>query len=103
MFERRLFELQCALEPGSYFGSVRLQADGWPAKPAATTKERENTVTKKPNVEHTAKRRYEKPEITQVSLRAEEAVLGVCKSASGPPVSGHGNCSATPRCSSVGS
>jgi hypothetical protein len=48
------------------------------------------------------KRRYEKPELTQVSLRPEEAVLGVCKSAT-VSASGHTNCTVTPRCSSVGS
>ena len=49
------------------------------------------------------KRVYQKPEVTQVSLRPEEAVLGVCKSASSGSVAGHSNCSVTPRCSSVGS
>jgi hypothetical protein len=48
------------------------------------------------------KRRYEKPELTQVSMRPEEAVLGVCKSNS-VAASGHANCSITPKCSSVGS
>jgi hypothetical protein len=48
------------------------------------------------------KRTYQKPEVTQVSLRPEEAVLGVCKSAS-IAAAGHANCSITPRCSSVGS
>ena len=48
------------------------------------------------------KRRYEKPELTQVSLRPEEAVLGVCKSAS-VSAAGHANCSITPKCSSNGS
>ena len=48
------------------------------------------------------KRTYQKPELTQVSLRPEEAVLGVCKSAS-VAAAGHANCSITPRCSSVGS
>lgn len=48
------------------------------------------------------KRRYEKPELTQVSLRPEEAVLGVCKSAS-VSAAGHANCQINPKCSSVGS
>jgi hypothetical protein len=48
------------------------------------------------------KRRYEKPELTQVALRAEEAVLGVCKSASSSS-NGHPFCSDTPRCNSIGS
>jgi hypothetical protein len=48
------------------------------------------------------KRRYEKPELTQVALRAEEAVLGVCKSASSSSA-GHPFCTTTPRCNSVGS
>jgi len=49
-----------------------------------------------------AKRRYEKPELTQVSLRPEEAVLGVCKSST-QGASGHANCSVTPTCKSMGS
>jgi hypothetical protein len=48
------------------------------------------------------KRRYERPELTQVSLRPEEAVLGVCKSAS-VSAAGHANCTITPKCNSVGS
>ena len=48
------------------------------------------------------KRRYEKPELTRVSLRPEEAVLGVCKSAT-VSASGHMGCGTTPKCSSSGS
>jgi hypothetical protein len=50
----------------------------------------------------TEKRRYQKPELTQVSLRPEEAVLAVCKTGS---VSGVGNpaCTAPPKCSQTGS
>jgi hypothetical protein len=48
------------------------------------------------------KRRYEKPELTQVALRAEEAVLGVCKTAS-VSAAGHPFCTTTPKCNSVGS
>ena len=59
------------------------------------------TMTKKSDVEKPRKR-YEKPELTQVSLRPEEAVLGVCKSAS-VAAAGHANCTITPKCSSVGS
>ena len=46
------------------------------------------------------KKPYKKPQLKQVSLRPEEAVLGSCKSAgtSGP---GSGNC-AVPGCSSLG-
>lgn len=51
---------------------------------------------------HEGKRRYEKPELTQVSLRPEEAVLGVCKSAS-VSAAGHMGCGTTPKCSAVGS
>jgi hypothetical protein len=48
------------------------------------------------------KRRYQKPELTQVSLRPEEAVLGVCKT---PSVSaaGHMGCGTAPKCSATGS
>jgi hypothetical protein len=50
----------------------------------------------------TGKRPYQKPELTQVSLRPEEAVLGSCKtkSSSGP---GQGTCRAPAVCSTVGS
>jgi hypothetical protein len=49
-----------------------------------------------------AKKRYEKPEVTQVSLRPEEAVLGACKAGrvSGP---GQPRCSLPAPCSSQGS
>jgi hypothetical protein len=48
------------------------------------------------------KKRYEKPEVTQVSLRPEEAVLGACKAGrvSGP---GQPRCSIPAPCSSLGS
>jgi hypothetical protein len=48
------------------------------------------------------KRRYERPELTQVSLRPEEAVLGVCKSVT-VSAAGQPNCSVTPKCNAVGS
>jgi hypothetical protein len=56
----------------------------------------------KPNGEHGTRRRYDKPELTQVTLKPEEAVLGVCKS---PSVSapGNGNCTITPKCNANGS
>jgi hypothetical protein len=49
-----------------------------------------------------SKRPYRKPEITQVSLRPEEAVLGACKTAaiSGP---GQATCTFPAACSTVGS
>lgn len=49
-----------------------------------------------------SKKRYERPEITQVSLRPEEAVLGACKAGrvSGP---GQPRCSVPAPCSSLGS
>jgi hypothetical protein len=52
--------------------------------------------------EGSSKRRYEKPELTQVSLRPEEAVLGACKkgSSSGP---GQPKCNNPAPCSSIGS
>jgi hypothetical protein len=48
------------------------------------------------------KRPYSKPEIKQVSLRPEEAVLGSCKTAavSGP---GQAKCSSPSACSSLAS
>jgi hypothetical protein len=52
-----------------------------------------------------AKRPYEKPEIKQVALRPEEAVLAACKSAqgSGGGGPGGGNCRTPQPCSSLGS
>jgi hypothetical protein len=52
-----------------------------------------------------AKRPYEKPEIKQVALRPEEAVLGACKATSGGGGSGPGggNCRTPAPCSSLGS
>lgn len=49
-----------------------------------------------------SKKRYQRPEITQVSLRPEEAVLGACKAGrvSGP---GQPRCAVPAPCSSVGS
>ena len=48
------------------------------------------------------RKRYEKPEVTQVSLRPEEAVLGACKAGrvSGP---GQPRCGVPAPCSSQGS
>lgn len=46
------------------------------------------------------KKPYEKPDVSQVSLRPEEAVLGSCKTSkiSGP---GQGRCSSPSACSSL--
>jgi hypothetical protein len=54
------------------------------------------------NQEPKRKKPYLKPELTQVSLRPEEAVLGACKRTgrSGP---GQGNCLSPAPCSSNGS
>jgi len=50
------------------------------------------------------KRPYSKPEIKQVALRAEEAVLGACKATSGGGNGpGSGNCRTPSACSSLGS
>ena len=59
-------------------------------------------MTNKPNNGATPKRPYRKPELTQVSLRPEEAVLGACKTArrSGP---GQPRCTSPAPCSSSGS
>ena len=58
-----------------------------------------------PNEKHEDKRPYVKPEITQVALRPEEAVLGACKASSGSGGSGPGggNCRTPVPCSSLGS
>lgn len=50
----------------------------------------------------TAKKQYSKPEVIEVSLRPEEAVLGSCKTKriSGP---GQGACSVPSSCSSLAS
>ena len=56
--------------------------------------------------EEQEKRPYRKPELMQVPLRAEEAVLGNCKmssGASGPGKSGNTCSSPPPPCSGVGS
>ena len=51
-----------------------------------------------------AKRPYSKPEIKQVALRPEEAVLGACKATSGGGSGpGSGNCRTPSPCSSLGS
>jgi len=48
------------------------------------------------------KKTYRKPEVKQIELRAEEAVLGACKSgASAGP--GSGTCTVPTACSTVGS
>ena len=51
------------------------------------------------------KRPYTKPEIKQVALRPEEAVLGACKATSGGAGSGpgSGNCRTPSPCSGLGS
>jgi len=51
------------------------------------------------------KRPYVKPEVKQVALRPEEAVLGACKASSGSGGSGPGggNCRTPVPCSSLGS
>jgi hypothetical protein len=51
------------------------------------------------------KRPYEKPEVKQVALRPEEAVLGACKGSTGAGGSGPGssNCRRPSACSSFGS
>jgi hypothetical protein len=57
------------------------------------------------NEEPRDKRPYVKPEIKQVALRPDEAVLGACKSITGSSGSGPGggNCRSPLPCSSVGS
>jgi len=55
--------------------------------------------------EKDGKRPYVKPEIKQVALRPDEAVLGACKatSGSGGAGPGGGNCRTPTPCSSLGS
>ena len=55
--------------------------------------------------EQSEKRRYEKPDVKQVALRPEEAVLGACKASTGSGGSGPGggNCRTPVPCSSFGS
>jgi hypothetical protein len=55
--------------------------------------------------QHDVKKPYAKPEIKQVALRPEEAVLAACKATSGSGGSGPGggNCRAPAPCSSIGS
>lgn len=57
------------------------------------------------NEEPRDKRPYVKPEIKQVALRPDEAVLGACKASSGSVGSGPGggNCRTPIPCSSLGS
>jgi hypothetical protein len=59
-------------------------------------------ANKEKSDETRAKKRYEKPDVTQVSLRPEEAVLGACKAGriSGP---GQPRCGIPAPCSSPGS
>ena len=49
-----------------------------------------------------ARKPYVKPEVKQVSLRPEEAVLGACK-IQGQGGAGQGTCHAPAPCSSLGS
>ena len=49
------------------------------------------------------KRPYAKPEIKQVALRPEEAVLGACKGTGGPGPGTGGGCRRPTPCSSLGS
>jgi hypothetical protein len=49
------------------------------------------------------KKRYVKPELTQVDLRPEEAVLGNCKTTGTSGPGGAGNCSPAGPCSTQGS
>jgi hypothetical protein len=61
----------------------------------------EELMTDKPDEPRREKKAYSKPDINQVALRPEEAVLGACKTTgvSGP---GSGSCSVPlPPCSSV--
>lgn len=62
----------------------------------------ETMMNGKSQADRTGKRAYQKPELTEVSLKPEEAVLGSCKRGgrSGP---GQPKCLAPAPCSSSGS
>jgi hypothetical protein len=49
------------------------------------------------------KRAYSKPELVQVPLRPEEAVLGNCKNSSTTGPGGSGNCTSVGQCFTLGS
>jgi len=49
------------------------------------------------------KKKYEPPQLTTISLRPEEAVLGHCKTLSGGSNFSFGGCTPIGLCSSVGS
>ena len=59
-------------------------------------------MTDRPDQQRQARKPYAKPDVQQVSLRPEEAVLGSCKTTktSGP---GQGKCSAPSACSTLAS
>jgi hypothetical protein len=50
-----------------------------------------------------SKKSYEPPQLTTISLRPEEAVLGHCKIAGGAGGPGPGTCTAIVACVSIGS
>jgi hypothetical protein len=50
-----------------------------------------------------AKKKYEQPKITVISLRPEEAVLGNCKSLSHSGPVGAGSCATVGNCATIGS
>jgi hypothetical protein len=81
MLHRRLFELQRALK-----GFI------W----------KEVTMSSETESERSGKRAYQKPELTQVSLKPEEAVLATCKTSgvSGPAQS---RCLSPAPCGAAGS
>ena len=49
------------------------------------------------------KRAYERPQLVQVPLRPEEAVLGYCKSGHASGLGGATNCTPVSNCSTIGS
>ena len=73
-----------------------------PAEAGHDGRETELTMNDDSQSERTAKRAYQKPELTQVSLKPEEAVLAVCKIAgrSGPA---QARCNVPSLCSMSGS
>lgn len=49
------------------------------------------------------KKKYRKPTVRMIPLRAEEALLGACKSATSGALNGGGTCTVPVNCSSIGS
>jgi hypothetical protein len=60
-------------------------------------------MTNQPDRQQHSKRPYTKPQLTQVPLRPDEAVLGFCKGAGQSGPGNSGQCTTPSACSSSGS